>query len=235
MDFETWEPVYEAILTDFGFDRTADERARDLLAEYVDPITEEILPAFAGAEVAIAGGGPTLKEEIAIAGEADIVVAASTAADVLRDANVTVDLMVTDLDKNTETARQFTQLGRPVAIHAHGDNIPALRAIMPQCDPAWVVATTQAEPLPAVANFGGFTDGDRGAFLADHFGAERLRFPGWSFDDPTVDAMKRRKLQWAKRLLYWLERRRGDRFAVLDDHREAITTDRDGRPLPPDR
>jgi len=31
VDFAEWEPVYEAILADFGWDRAADERARDLL------------------------------------------------------------------------------------------------------------------------------------------------------------------------------------------------------------
>ncbi|CDK38752.1 hypothetical protein BN903_46 [Halorubrum sp. AJ67] len=33
--------------------------------------------------------------------------------------------------------------------------------------------------------------------------------------------MKARKLDWAARLLRWLERRRGERFAVLDGRREA--------------
>lgn len=235
MDFETWEPVYEAILGDFGFDRAADERARDILAGYATPLSGDRLPAFEGATVAIAGAGPTLAADVSIAAEADIVVAASTAADVLREANVTVDLMVTDLDKNPETARELTQLGQAVAIHAHGDNIPQLRAVMPQCDPTAVVATTQAEPVASVANFGGFTDGDRGAFLADHFGAATLRFPGWSFDDPTVGPMKRRKLQWAERLLYWLERRREECFRVLDGRRATLDTDAEGRPLPPDR
>ncbi|MFB6299048.1 MAG: 6-hydroxymethylpterin diphosphokinase MptE-like protein [Halobacteriales archaeon] len=235
MDYQTWEPVYEAILADFGLDRTADERARDILAEYAEPTAETVLPAFEGETVAIAGAGPTLCEEREMAADADVVVAASTAADVLTEADITVDLLVTDLDKNAETARRFTQLGRPVAIHAHGDNIPKLRAVMPQCDPAAVIATTQAEPVDSVVNYGGFTDGDRGAFLADHFEAATLRFPGWSFDDPTVDAMKHRKLQWAERLLYWLERRRGDRFPILDGRRNDLDMTADGRPEPPDR
>jgi uncharacterized Rossmann fold enzyme len=36
--------------------------------------------------------------------------------------------------------------------------------------------------------------------------------------------MKRRKLAWAERLLYWLERRRGERFSVLDGRRNGIET-----------
>jgi uncharacterized Rossmann fold enzyme len=48
--------------------------------------------------------------------------------------------------------------------------------------------------------------------------------PGWVFDDPAVSAEKREKLRWAERLLYWLERRRGQRFAVLDGRRDDIET-----------
>ena len=61
-----------------------------------------------------------------------------------------------------------------------------------------------------VHNFGGFTDGDRAAFTADHFGAAELRFVGWDFEDPDVSPEKREKLQWAERLLHWLEGRRDE-------------------------
>ena len=74
----------------------------------------------------------------------------------------------------------------------------------------------------AVDNFGGFTDGDRAAFLADELGAADLRFVGWDFDDPAVGPEKARKLRWAERLLHLLERRRGDRFGVLEGRRAAI-------------
>ena len=91
-----------------------------------------------------------------------------------------------------------------------------------------MIPTTQAAPADGVRNFGGFTDGDRAAFFADAVGAAELVFPGWAFDDPTVSAEKRHKLGWAERLLYWLERRRDERFGVLDGRRDAIDT----TPLP---
>ena len=221
MRFDTWNPVYEAILDDFGFDRAADERSRDLLADLVDPFDTGRL-SFAGARVAVAGAAPSLSPNLALARKADAVIAASTAADVLLDAGIGVDLMVTDLDKNPETAVDLTERGVPVAAHAHGDNIPAVREWVPRFDRDHVLGTTQAAPVESVVNFGGFTDGDRAAFLADHLGAAELVFPGWDFDDPDVAPMKRRKLQWAERLLYWLEARRGDRFAVLDGRRADI-------------
>ena len=224
MEFTEWEPIYETILDDFGYDRRADERARETLASMTSPIPSDRFEAVDGATVAVVGAGPSLENPRALepAREADVVFAASTAADVCLERGVSVDCMVTDLDKNPETARRLTYEGVPVAIHAHGDNVAQLEAVVPACDRSFVVPTTQARPQRPVINPGGFTDGDRAAFLADHFGAERLRFAGWDFDDDTVDPEKARKLEWAGRLLYWLERRRGEQFCVLDGQREDI-------------
>ncbi|MFC7227108.1 DUF115 domain-containing protein [Salinirubellus salinus] len=221
MRFSTWRPAYDAILDDFGYDAGGDEAARDELAAIVRPFDHSRLD-FTGETVAVAGGAPTLDDELDAVREADSVVAASVAADACLDAGLSVDVMVTDLDKNPETARRLTDEGVPVAAHAHGDNREAVRAVVPTFDLAHTLGTTQAEPRGPVENFGGFTDGDRGAFLADQFGAERLVFPGWDFDDLTVDPAKARKLAWAERLLRWLEHRRGERFAVLDGRRDGI-------------
>ncbi|RJX45188.1 hypothetical protein DM826_00380 [Halonotius aquaticus] len=225
--FTEWEPIYQAILADFGFDRAADERARDVAAEFAEPFDHDRLAVFDGATVAVVGAAPSLTAEIAAfdPDSVDAIVAASTAVDVLADGDIAVDLMVTDLDKNTATARELTHQGTPVAAHAHGDNMPAVREWLPQFDSQHTLVTTQAAPTDAVANVGGFTDGDRAAFFADAFGADELRFLGWEFDDPAVGPMKARKLQWAEHLLYWLERRRDDRFDVLDGRRDALTTD----------
>jgi uncharacterized Rossmann fold enzyme len=225
MNFEEWEPVYERILADFDFARAADERARDELAALLTdehPLGLDSLDVT-GETVAVAGAGPNLETEAATAARADSVFAASTAADRLRDVGVAVDWMVTDLDKNPETVRSLTESGVPVAVHAHGDNIPAVREHVPTFACESVLPTTQAAPADPVVNPGGFTDGDRAAFLADHLGADALVFPGWDFDDPTVSPTKRRKLLWAERLLAWLEQRRGEPFAVLDGRRDDVS------------
>ncbi|KYH27289.1 6-hydroxymethyl-7,8-dihydropterin pyrophosphokinase [Halalkalicoccus paucihalophilus] len=222
MNFETWEPVYEAILADFGFGRRADEHARDVLARLVKPFEKCRLAEIEGAAVAVAGAGPSLPDDLELAAGADYVIAASTAADVLREAGIDVDLMVTDLDKNPETVRRLTRDGVPVAVHAHGDNLALVERWVPRLADENVLPTTQAAPTGPVENFGGFTDGDRGAFLVDEFGASELLFPGWDFEDPSVGPTKARKLRWAERLLYWLETRRGERFAVLDGRRDGI-------------
>lgn len=222
MNFATWEPVYEAILADLGFDRAGDERARDVLADLAEPFETGRLSGIEGATVAVVGAGPSLPDELDLAAEADYVIAASTAADVLLEADIDPDLFVTDVDKNPETLRELTERGIPAAVHAHGDNVDLIERWVPRLVGENVLPTTQAAPKGSVENFGGFTDGDRGAFLADHFGAARLAFPGWDLDDPSVGPMKARKLRWAERLLRWLETRRDERFPVLDGRRDGI-------------
>jgi len=221
MDFDTWEPVYERILADFGYDRRADEAARDVLADLAGPFDTQRLD-FEGHTVAVVGAGPSLRASLGRVAEADRVVAASTAGKILREVGIHVDLLVTDLDGDPPTARKLTRAGTPVAVHAHGDNADAVRRHVPTFEEPNVLPTTQAEPRPPVQNFGGFTDGDRAAFVADAFGAASLTFPGWDLDDPTVDQEKRHKLQWAARLLAWLERRREESFAVLDGRRADL-------------
>ncbi|MFQ3283608.1 MAG: putative Rossmann fold enzyme [Natronomonas sp.] len=223
MLYTDWEPIYAAILADFGYDQAGDERARDLLAALVSEAdTLGLADIEFDGTVAVCGAGPTLSEELALAERADSVVAASTAADTCLDAGIAVDCMVTDLDKNPETARNLTREGVPVAAHAHGDNLAAIERCVPEFTLTSVLPTTQAAPKPPVCNPGGFTDGDRAAFLADARGADRLVFPGWEFDDPTVSPEKAKKLRWAERLLALLEERRGERFAVLDGRRDDI-------------
>ncbi|WP_247728731.1 6-hydroxymethylpterin diphosphokinase MptE-like protein [Halovivax limisalsi] len=230
VEWATWEPIYEAIRSTFGFDRRADERARDRLLSLSTPFEGGLSGAFEGQSVVVAGAGPSLTSDRSLerARSADAVVAASTAVDALADHGVPVDWMVTDLDKNPGTVERLAASGTPVAVHAHGDNVALVERVVPRCPSGSILATTQVRPRGHVVNTGGFTDGDRAAFLADALGADSLSFVGWTFDDPSVDDEKRAKLAWAERLLYWLERRRGERFALLDGRRDAVDTD----PLP---
>lgn len=223
MQYTDWEPIYASILDAFGYGRDGDERARDLLAATVaDAPVLSPADLDLGGTVAVCGAGPSLADELSLAAGADSVVAASTAADTCLEAGIDLDCMVTDLDKNPETARALSRAGVPVAAHAHGDNTDAVERWVPEFDLGAVLPTTQAAPTLPVCNPGGFTDGDRAAYLADECGADRLVFPGWSFDDPSVGPEKARKLQWAERLLRHLEERRGDRFDVLDGRRDGI-------------
>jgi len=62
--FTDWEPIYEAILADFGFDRAADERARDVAAEFAEPFDHDCLAALNGANVAVVGAAPSLMADL---------------------------------------------------------------------------------------------------------------------------------------------------------------------------
>jgi len=218
MEFHEWEPIYEAILADFGYERAADEAARDWLAEHVGQFDLDRIPV--SGTVAIAGAGPSLERDLPAAREADAVLAASDAGIRLAAAEIDPDLVVTDLDGDPDGTVALARDGVPVAIHAHGDNGELLEEYVPSFPGDRVLGTTQAAPVGSLYNYGGFTDGDRAAFLADELGADRLTFPGWDLD--AASGEKRAKLRWAERLLRWLERRRGERFAVLDGRREGI-------------
>jgi uncharacterized Rossmann fold enzyme len=221
MEFATWDPIYERIRADFGFDRAADERARDVLAALVDdPLAPEALTGLNDATIAIVAPGPSLSAEVERATAADAVVAVSAAARPLREHGIDIDCVVTDLDGAPLVARKLSHEGVPVVVHAHGDNVAAIRRHVPNL--ATVCPTTQVEPTDRVHNVGGFTDGDRAAFLADHCGADSLVFVGWDLTGDSVGTVKRRKLRWAARLLGWLETHRGERFAVLDGLRDGL-------------
>ena len=226
VQFDEWEPIYEAILDDFSFDRAADERARDVLAPLTGSFDLDLLKHVRGKRVTIAGAGPSLESPASIdrLRNASHIFAASGAATRLLEYGISIDCMVTDVDSDGEvnTIDQLTARETPVAIHAHGDNIDILRSVVPRCTDAYVLPTTQAAPLDPVINVGGFTDGDRAAFLADELGVSTLAFVGWDFDDSSVTETKAQKLEWARRLLHWLELRRGEQFKVLDGWRQSI-------------
>lgn len=220
MNFCEWEPVYTEILREFGYSRVADERARDRLLALT---TSHCLGDFSNeVSVGIAGGAASLSQELSRLHGVDVTIAVSNAAAVLRDEGITFELMVTDLDKVPETARELTWEGTDVVVHGHGDNISALEKWVPEFNAKYVHATTQAEPTQHVRNYGGFTDGDRAAFLADELGAAQIEFVGWDFDDESLSAEKRKKLEWAERLIRWLEIRRDESFGILDGRRDAI-------------
>src|SRR5256885_11457735 len=67
MDFETWQPFYEQILSDFGFSRDKDEAVAAELDKLLggnrvpDSALRKILR---GKEVTVAGNGPNLEDEI---------------------------------------------------------------------------------------------------------------------------------------------------------------------------
>src|SRR3990172_9084856 len=209
MDFEAWDVYYRQILKDFGYSREEDERAARILDERLtgERIAPEALrPMFAGKDATIAGNAPSLADELTAV--AHPLVAADEATSVLRARGIRPDVIVTDLDGDVADQVAANAEGAVAVVHAHGDNIPAIEAWGPKFR-GRVIGTTQARPFERVHNFGGFTDGDRAGFLADHFGAASLLLIGFDFETPSPkDAdreTKKRKLDWAYILLQTLD------------------------------
>ncbi len=199
MNYEDWEPLYNEILDYFQFDREADAEAAVLLGTLLprdDVATLESL--IRDRPVTVCGNAPNLLAQLdRVHG---VVLAADAAADLLYSNGIRPDAVFTDLDGATEAFFQMNREGTVMVVHAHGDNMRLLRAWVPDFEGP-LVGTTQGRPLPGVYNFGGFSDGDRAAFAAAHFGAGSIEFAGFDLDDDSVDPMKRGKLAWARRLL----------------------------------
>lgn len=211
MRFEDWEPFYEEILEEFGYSREEDRRAARFLNGRLEPFDPFRLDSLLrGETVAVVGDAPSL-DPTSVPDDA-VVVAADGAAERLAEAGVSVDVVVTDLDGAPRRAAELSQEGKVVVVHAHGDNLGALEEWIPEFDLSNVVGTTQADPhsFDSLRNFGGFTDGDRAAFLADEFGAAHIELVGFDFE--AAEGEKRRKLRWARRLLRALSHERGERI-----------------------
>lgn len=208
MDFATWEPIYERILEDFGFDRTGDEKAAlflsSMLTEGNTVSLSELKAIISGKSVLVCGNAPRLRSDLSEINLSDFtVIAADGAAAVLMDMGIVPEVICTDLDGNSEADIEKEILacekGSVVLIHAHGDNIDKLEKYVPRFKR--FIATTQARPFDEVYNFGGFSDGDRCFFVARGFGAKKIRLAGFDFEDNDVNPIKKKKLKWAKKLM----------------------------------
>lgn len=207
MDWRAWEPTYAAILQDLGYDRAADEAARDVLDDLLSDAWRldlgDLRARLSGREAFVVGGAATPGDVARVPPDAPLLVADAACGAVVPRRRP--DAIVTDLDGDVPLQVAANAMGVPVVLHAHGDNVPALRAHA-RSFRGPVLGTTQAEPRGRVANLGGFTDGDRACCLAAHLGATSLALVGFDFERPAAKPglaleTKRRKLAWARRIV----------------------------------
>lgn len=207
MDAARWDPLYEEILADLGYDRAADERARDWLdaelARHDEADLAGLADALRGREAWVVGAAATPADLALVPRDAPLLVADAAAALVLPRRRPLA--VVTDLDGDVPAQAAANARGVPLFVHAHGDNLDALRRHVPSLAGP-LVGTTQAAPRGRVRAFGGFTDGDRAACVAAALGASSLALVGFDFGEPVAKpgrdpAVKRRKLAWARRIL----------------------------------
>jgi hypothetical protein len=204
MDFNEWEPIYESILKDMGFSREGDEQAAIILSAMLDTSNSadisELKVLIEGKDVLVCGNAPVLAQELELITPDDfVIIAADGATAILVDREIIPDIIVTDLDGDVKKEIIANKAGSIMVVHGHGDNIEKLRYYVPQLDK--IIGSTQAAPLDNVFNFGGFSDGDRCAYLAKEFGAASITLLGFDFDDENVDPIKKEKLKWARLLI----------------------------------
>jgi uncharacterized Rossmann fold enzyme len=218
MKYREWEPLYEEILRDFGFDRAKDEETARLASELMaakmtsdeNAVKQAIEAIIRGRRVFICGNAPCLERELmerrkefersTSPDRTSAILAADGATSVLLHHAIIPDIVCTDLDGTIPDIITANRLGSILVVHAHGDNMKMLKKVLPTLIEN-VLCTTQSQPLHNVYNFGGFTDGDRCVFLAKEFGARSIELFGFDFGDDQVTEQKKKKLQWAKRLI----------------------------------
>ncbi|MGM0404814.1 MAG: 6-hydroxymethylpterin diphosphokinase MptE-like protein [Thermoplasmatota archaeon] len=197
MNYKDWEPVYEKILDDFGYSKERDLKSAKLLGEIRGSDGIEVLNKINGAEVEVLGPYAEVPT-----GEINMIAGATLSH--LDEIDVENSLLLTDLDGDTYLQMEQNKKGLTTLIHAHGDNMDLIKE-WSQRFTGYVISTCQCRPPKNVYNFGGFTDGDRCVFLADHFKAEKIVLNGWDFEDPASKdgdkKIKQKKLLWAKKLI----------------------------------
>ena len=231
MKWEEWEPFYLRIIHEMGYsiedDRKAARVLRALLLEGDEYILREELKAVIRKKAYLFGAGPSLENALNEFDFSDgTLIAADGATSALLDAGVVPDVIVTDLDGRIPDLKLANDRGSFMVIHAHGDNIDKLSVYVPLF--SRILGTCQTEPLDIIYNFGGFTDGDRAAFLAEALGARKITLVGFDFGETVgkwskpslkehspVWESKRKKFEFAKELLEWLEKNGGARIEYL--------------------
>jgi 2-amino-4-hydroxy-6-hydroxymethyldihydropteridine diphosphokinase len=219
VEYAQWAPYYEKILQQFDFsilrEEAAAARLRELLPDSArrTPL-ERIARRLRGHVVVIVGlaprAGPPPLWRLHPSQTPIAVAAADGAARTCLEAGIIPAVIATDLDGPVPSEIAANARGALALIHAHGDNMAALEEWVPQFA-GELAGSWAGAPTAELINVGGFTDGDRAAFLAVHVGAERVLLWGFDFDrieeaDPTQADRKREKLRWARQLLEVLAR-----------------------------
>ncbi|MFQ5887965.1 MAG: 6-hydroxymethylpterin diphosphokinase MptE-like protein [Candidatus Hydrothermarchaeales archaeon] len=205
MRYEEWEPFYFKILEEFGFSKEEDIKVAGILNTHLKkPDLAGVNEKVCKKEVAVFGAGPSL-DSIQDIPEVTTI-ASDGVTSFFIDMGVNPDIIVTDLDGDIDDIIKANRKGSIVFLHAHGDNKDKIIKYADRFENPFV--TTQTRPFGNLLNFGGFTDGDRAVYIAEHFGPSKIILYGMDFkNEPgkysySKDSdIKRRKLKWAELLI----------------------------------
>jgi len=191
--------IQDEIRESFEWDLASDiKSAKSLLAQCVNPkpsvkFQSKVTVVGAAAEKGLRTDFPTIVADGAIGAIEDL---------------SKVALIVTDGD-GTPHLEKALNMGIPICLHAHGDNIESWQRILSLIDENQQVILTHQTPEEIVGmyNPGGFTDGDRAVCIALALGATEVELVGFSTNDvgqwSGVTDKKRKliKLKWMERVL----------------------------------
>jgi len=215
MFYKDWKPFYEKIFNDLKLNFKKDKDAAFLLDTILS--NKKIVPIkkleklIKNKEIIVFGAGHTLEKSILKhkkTFENKVKISADGATSALLKNNILPDIIVTDLDGKISDISYANNKGTIVIIHAHGDNIEKIKNYV-KTFKGEILGTTQIDPtsFKKLYNFGGFTDGDRAIFLANHFKAKKIFLTGFNFDENIGEysfaekkdkTMKLKKLKWCK-------------------------------------
>ena len=207
-----WSKKYSDILKEFKYSEKKDKESAIILNSIIkkSDANEKIANMVKDKTVFVIGSGPSLSTAIPKLKnfKQAIKIAADSSVKPLVENGIIPNIVVTDLDGDRSTFKKIAKTNSIFVVHAHGDNIKELEfsKIFKNC-----IGTTQSKPYGKIQNFGGFTDGDRGVFLANHYGAKKIILFGMDFGDRigkfsnTKNSERKIKLMKLKRGKYLLE------------------------------
>ena len=217
MTIKGWESKYREILKDFGYSRKKDTQSCKLLDSLLPKKTRiaEIKDLIEKKPVFVVGAGPSLPSSISILKKHKKItkIVADGATKAIIENGLKPDIVVTDLDGDIKSLKKAGRTNTIMIVHAHGDNAEKIHLVknFKNC-----IGTTQTKPMGKIHNFGGFTDGDRCVFLANHFKAKKIILLGMDFGTRIGKYSKTRvisrttkikKLRRGKKLLEWLAKK----------------------------
>ena len=208
MEYSEWEEWYEKICQDMGYSEDDDKRSAQLLADLLSGTEQTglsmIEKIIRDQNVLIIG--PSINDAGKIeSANFDVMICADDAILKCQNAGLMPDIIVTDLDGDIPAILRANRLGALAVIHAHGDNMAAMKEWVPKFT-GNIIGTAQCRPPKGLHNFGGFTDGDRAVVMAEHFGAASITLAGFDLEKPVPKPgkdpeVKRKKLAWAKKII----------------------------------
>ncbi|MHA1792504.1 MAG: 6-hydroxymethylpterin diphosphokinase MptE-like protein [Promethearchaeota archaeon] len=242
------EHCFPLIKAKLPLDFNKDYQARNLVDDYIEASKQDSTSDFRkvmrmieekNKRALIIAPGPTLEENILELMRKrndylsrSVLISVDGATNFLVKNEIDPDVIVTDLDglttkKIPDLAANEKSL---IIIHAHGNNIHALKKLFNELQPGKnIIFTTQVLPTSNVYNWGGFTDGDRAVFCSLVLGFKEVLLVSMDLKSDRVGMyskidkfknlkkdiilsdlpIKKMKMQVATSILKWLMEKKG--------------------------